>query len=131
MDPQKFRHWSLFINSCLGLLILLVLAEMAFYNSIASMGLEGAMEMAELLLSLVLLTDITISLVKAKNRALFLRKNFIRIIAVLPWGVIFRSLSVLRLGELPIFSELAAGEAAVLSRGARLAAKTKEIAERL
>ncbi len=131
MDPQKFKWWSLFINSCLALLIISVLAEIVFYDSIASMGLEGAMEIGELLLSLVLLTDLTISLVKAKDRGAFLRKNAIMIIAVLPWGFIFRALSFLRLGELPIFSELAAGEAAILSRGARLAAKTKEMVERL
>ena len=131
MDPQKFEWWSLFINSCLVFFILLVLVEMFFYESIAAAGLEQPLEIFELLLSLALLSDITISLVKAKDRALFLRKNFIRIIAVLPWGFMFSSLSFLKLNELPIISELAAGEAAILTRGARLAAKTKEIVERL
>ncbi|MEM4272170.1 MAG: hypothetical protein QXH30_01140 [Candidatus Bilamarchaeaceae archaeon] len=85
----------------------------------------------ELLLSLILLSDIAISLVKARDRGLFFKKNALRILAVLPWGFIFSSLSFLRLGELPVLSEFAAGEAAIFTRGARLAAKTKEIAERL
>ena len=131
MDPQKFEWWSLFINSCLALFILLVLVEMFFYGSIAAAGLEQPLEIFELLLSLALLSDITISLVKAKDRSAFLKKNAIRIIAVLPWGFMFSSLSFLKLNELPIFSELAVGEAAILTRGARLAAKTKEIVERL
>ena len=131
MDPQKFDWWSLFINSCLALFILLVLVEMFFYGSIAAAGLERPLEIFELLLSLALLSDITISLVKAKDRSAFLKKNAIRIIAVLPWGFMFSSLSFLKLNELPIFSELAVGEAAILTRGARLAAKTKEIVERL
>lgn len=131
MDPQKFKWWSAFINFCLVFFILLVLVEIFFYESIAAAGLEHPLEMAELLLSLVLLSDITISLVKAKDRSAFLKKNAIRIIAVLPWGFLFSSLSFLKLNELPIISEFAAGEAAILSRGARLAAKTKEIVERL
>lgn len=131
MDPQKFKWWSTFTNACLALLILLVLLEIFLYSEIYSMGLEGALETIELVLSLVLLSDITISLVKAKDRVEFLKKNAIRIIAVLPWGFIFSSLSFLRLNELPLLSEMAAGEAAILGRGARLAAKTKEIVEKL
>ncbi len=106
MDPQESKHWKLFINLCLILLILLVLGDFLIPEFMEyELGRE-LIEIVELFLSLILLMDISISFVKAKDRKTFLKKNFIRIIAVFPWGFVFKGFALLRLeAEIPIISE--------------------------
>jgi hypothetical protein len=134
MDPQDFPHWKTFINLCLAALILLILGDFFAPDYLHHEIGEEALEAAELVLSLILLTDITISFVKAADKKAFLRKNMLKIIAVFPWGALFRGLALLRIeAELPILSELllaeteAAAVGKVATKGFKLTAKAKEL----
>lgn len=131
MDPQEFPHWRAFINACFALFVLLVIGEVFFPGEFEHYAGGANLAIIELLLSLILLSDIAISFVKTKEaeRAAFLKKNAIRIIAVLPWGIFFNALSLLRIeAELPLLSEFMVAErTAVAGRGFRLAVKAKEL----
>lgn len=141
MDPQNFPHWRPFINICLALLILLILLEFIFPEPLEqNLGAEN-LEVFELLLSLVILTDLAISFVKAEDKKTFLKKNFIKIIAVFPWGFAFRGLALLRIeAELPFLAEFLAIESEGLAaqkvasgagKGFRLFTKITELLDRL
>lgn len=131
MDPQEFPHWRLFINLCFALFVLLVLGEVLFPGELEHYAGPWNLAVLELILSLILLSDIAISFVKTKEgeRAAFLKKNAIRIIAVLPWGIFFNALSLLRIeAEIPLISEFMVAErTAIAGRGFRLAVKAKEL----
>jgi hypothetical protein len=136
MDPQDLPHWKAFINICLAIFILLIIAEFVFPDFMHHEVGEETIEVAELLLSLILLGDILISLVKAADKKAFLKKNALRIIAVFPWGALFRGFALLRIeAELPLLSELFVAETEVAAagrvagKGLKLTAKAKELFE--
>jgi hypothetical protein len=141
VDPQTFPHWRAFINLCLALLISLILLEFIFPEALGHyVGAEN-LEVIELLLSLVILTDLAISFVKAEDKKTFLKKNFIKIIAVFPWGVAFRGLALLRIeAQFPFLAEFLAIEsegmvaqkvASGAGKGIRLFTKITELLDRL
>ena len=133
MDPQQHPHWNLFTNAALALLILMIIGDLLLPEMMETYIGRENMEVAELIFSLIILTDITISFVKAADKKTFLKKNIVKIIAVFPWGAFFRGLALLRIeAELPMLAELAAAErTAVAGRGFRLFTKAKELFERL
>ncbi|MFP3950033.1 MAG: hypothetical protein ACLFUZ_02995 [Candidatus Micrarchaeia archaeon] len=133
MDPQQHPHWNLLTNTVLALLILMILGDLVFPELLEEHIGKENMEVSELVFSLIILTDITISFVKATDKKTFLKKNIIKIIAVFPWGAVFRGLAILRVeAELPMLAELAAAErTAVAGRGFRLVTKAKELFERV
>jgi RNAse (barnase) inhibitor barstar len=136
MDPQELPHYKVFINACLAVLIILILGEFIYPDYIHHEVGEENLEIIELVLSLILLTDIAISFVKAADKKTFLKKNMLRIIAVFPWGFVFRGLALLRIeAELPMLTEFLAAETEAAAagrfagRGFRLTAKAKELFE--
>lgn len=136
MDPQDLPHWKAFINACLAVLIILIMGEFIYPDYFHHEIGEEKLEIAELVLSLVLLTDIAISFVKASDKKTFLKKNMLRIIAVFPWTALFRGLALLRIeAELPVLTELFAAETEaaavgrIAGRGFKLTAKAKELFE--
>lgn len=139
MDPQESRLWKLFVNMCLAVLILMVLGDLVAEEYMDEEIGRDAIEIVELFLSLILLTDISISFIKARDRKAFLKKNFIKIIAVFPWGALFRGLALLRIEtEIPMIGEALVLESEALAaqrvaggagKGFRLFAKLKELFE--
>lgn len=141
MDPQEFKHWRLFINLSLVLLIVLILSEVFIPETIeAELEMDNLLTL-ELILSLIILFDIAISFVKATDKIAFLKKNFIKIIAVFPWGFTFRAFALLRIeAEIPILAEALAVETEAVAaervaggagRGFRIFAKLRELLEGL
>jgi hypothetical protein len=136
MDPQDLPHWKTLMNLCLAALILLILGEFIAPDYMHHEIGEETLEVVELVLSLILLTDIAISFVKASDKKTFLKKNILKIIAVFPWGAALRGLALLRIeAELPVLSELLVAETEVAAvgrvagKGFKLTTKAKELFE--
>ncbi len=134
MDPQELPYWKVFINACLAILLILIMGEFIYPDYFHHEIGEENLEIIELVFSLILLTDIAVSFVKAADKKTFLKKNMLRIIAVFPWGFVFRGLALLRIeAELPILSELFAAETEaaavgrIAGRGFKFTAKAKEL----
>ncbi len=141
MDPQNSIYWRVFINLCLGLLILMIFGDILIPEIMEhEIGLD-TLAILELVLSLLVLLDITISFVKATDKAAFLKKNIFKILAVFPWGFAFRGLALLRIeAEIPFLAQIFAVEseaiaASKLFTGAgksfRLITKLKELVEQI
>ena|GEM_PF-4277781 len=132
MPLRRTEHWRALVSATLLLLIAIVAAEVLAPIPFYSLFSEEAIGISEVLLSLILLFDIYLGFRLAKNKALFLRRNALRILIFLPWGAIFRSLTLLRLeaafAELPLYSELLATESAAnAAKGIRLAGKVDDL----
>ena len=95
----------------------------------------------ELVLSLLVLLDLSISFVKSTDKVTFLKKNALKIIAIFPWGVAFRGLALLRIeAEIPYLAQIFAVESEAVAahkvaggagKSFRLITKVKELFERL
>gem|GEM_PF-6054821 len=96
---------------------------------------------SELILSLLVLLDMSISFVKATDKKTFIKKNIFKTIAIFPWGVAFRGLALLRIeAEIPYLAQLFAVESEAIAaervaggagRGFRLITKIKELIEQV
>lgn len=141
MDPQNFAHWRTFINLCLALLIVMIFGEFLIPEFMEhEIGIDN-LAIMELVLSLLVLMDLSISFVKSADKVTFLKKNAIKIIAVFPWGVAFRGLALLRIeAEIPYLAQIFAVESEAIAaqkiaggagKSFRLITKVKELVERL
>ena len=141
MDPQNYAHWRTFINVCLALLIIMIFGEFLIPEVMEhEIGIDNLAVM-ELVLSLLVLLDLSISFVKSTDKVTFLKKNALKIIAIFPWGIAFRGLALLRIeAEIPYLAQIFAVESEALAahkmaggagKSFRLITKIKELAERL
>ena len=141
MDPQNYAHWRTFINVCLALLIIMIFGEFLIPEIMEhEIGIDNLAVM-ELVLSLLVLLDLSISFVKSTDKVTFLKKNALKIIAIFPWGIAFRGLALLRIeAEIPYLAQIFAVESEALAahnmaggagKSFRLITKIKELAERL
>ncbi len=135
MDFQKTRPWrALVFLSLLGL-VALVFAELFFLDiAIQYLSMEQ-MEYLMLFCTIVLLLDLYISFLNASDKVAFLKKNALKILVLLPWGMFFRAFSFIRLegvfAQIPLLSDLfamekmgsAAGKTAMIAEKASKAAK--------
>jgi len=141
VDPQNYAHWRTFINVCLALLIIMIFGEFLIPEVMEhEIGIDNLAVM-ELVLSLLVLLDLSISFVKSTDKVTFLKKNALKIIAIFPWGIAFRGLALLRIeAEIPYLAQIFAVESEALAahkmaggagKSFRLITKIKELAERL
>lgn len=103
----RFHHkkrWRLFVDVVLGLLILLLLSEILFHDQIVEIIPTSTIEMLELLFTGILALDLTLWYLEARNKYNFVRRNWIRIIAIFPFVPVFRFAQILRLEQLFAFA---------------------------
>jgi len=141
VDPQNYAHWRTFINVCLALLIIMIFGEFLIPEIMEhEIGIDNLAVM-ELVLSLLVLLDLSISFVKSTDKVTFLKKNALKIIAIFPWGIAFRGLALLRIeAEIPYLAQIFAVESEALAahkmaggagKSFRLITKIKELLERI
>jgi hypothetical protein len=134
MPLRRKEYWRVLVSASLILLIAMIALEMLVPEFLFSVLAEEAIGVSEVFLSGILLFDIYLGFLDARNKVLFLRRNMLRILVFLPWGAIFRGFALLKMeavfAELPLYSELIATErAANAAKGIRLAGKVEELIE--
>ncbi len=135
MDFQETRAWRLFIVFTVLCLLALILVEWFFMEALSPYFTIEMLEFLTLIFTFVLMLDIYVSFLKAKDKKKFLKNNMLKILIILPWGTFFRALSVLRLerafAEVPLIADILAMEklGAAASSGAYIAKKAKRISE--
>ena len=135
MDFQCTKPWRIMVSISLICLIAAIVVELFFMDLLSVYVSVQSLEYFTLIATFILMTDIYFSFLKSTNKKEFLKKNALKILIILPWGTIFRALSILKLeqffAEIPILADLFAMEKVGSSAGKTImiAEKTKRLAE--
>jgi len=92
-------------------------------------------ETLEILLSCILIVDLIILYLESRSKYQFLKRNWLKIIAVFPFGLIFRALRILQIEQLiPMFASTGWFSEAIMvervaqfSKGIKLFGKSTEL----
>ena len=135
MDFQGSKAWRVLVSLSLVFLIFAVIIELFMMEWVSAYVSVQNLEQFTLLFTFVLMADIYFSFLKSTDKKVFLKKNALKILIILPWGTIFRALSFIRLegmfAKIPILADLFAMEkaGAAASKTILIAEKAKRLAE--
>jgi len=132
---QHSNEWRLITKGALVLLLGFVLVEMLMYSFLEEIHLLETIETLEILLSCILIVDLIILYLESRSKYQFLKRNWLKIIAVFPFGLIFRALRILQIEQLiPMFASTGWFSEAIMvervaqfSKGIKLFGKSTEL----
>ncbi|MGV8176198.1 MAG: hypothetical protein ACP5NX_00135 [Candidatus Bilamarchaeaceae archaeon] len=93
------RPWKRFVDACLVILILLIIVQLAAQPSLSAVLPVEHQEALDLSLSIVLFADVLLLMLEAKDKIWFVRKNYMKIVLVLPFALVLRAFSLARIFE--------------------------------
>lgn len=135
IPPHHTELWRKATVYSLGILVAVMLAEV-FFSSVLDKYIPSLMlEIFEIVLSSFLLLDVLLWFIEARNKYNFVKRNWLKIAAVLPFAIFFRGLRFLEIETLlPVLiqSEAALGFTTALEnvfrfeKGVRFVAKFAE-----
>lgn len=98
----RFHHtkeWRLFVNIVLVMLVVSLMLELFIPEIIEQYIASESMEIFDISFTMVLASDLCLWYAEAKDKYNFIRRNWLRIIAVFPFMLTFRAVQVFRLEQ--------------------------------
>ncbi len=95
--PNYKKQWNKAVELSMPLLILTVLFDFFLSGIISNPGIHFAIGFIEVVCSTFIFIDLAMGVLRTKNKYSYLKKNFVRIIAVFPFAMLFRVLWVFQL----------------------------------
>ena len=92
------KEWKQIVGGSLILLLSFLFIEMLFHKSLSEQILK-TIDIFDILFTTVLAIDLILWYNEAKNKYNFIRRNWIKIIAVFPFMLVFRGIQFLRLEQ--------------------------------
>ncbi|MFH2106621.1 MAG: hypothetical protein ABII22_05125 [Candidatus Micrarchaeota archaeon] len=126
---RRFNHtreWKLGVRLALAILIVSALLEIFLHEQME--GYVRVIFVTELGATVILLTDVILGYQEARNKYKYMKKNWIKIVAAIPFAVFFRGASLMRIQyALPGLSFEAMATMEFLPKWMQTAAKVDEL----